>query len=237
MKPKILFWDIETSPQIGTTWVNWDAQVLDVLKDSELLCYSYKEPKSSKIGCDRSSRFDYTKPSDEQVVRKLHKVLSGVDMIIHHNGDAFDMKKANNRFLFYGLDPLPVIPSVDTKKVAKKYFGFNSNSLQDLARYLGLGSKLKHTGYSMWKGCMNNDKKSWDLMVKYNKQDVVLLEKVYDKMRPHIKNHPDLSLLDKSLDNNMVCSCGSQNFQKRGHRITKVNRIQRFQCQDCGSWK
>lgn len=235
-KPLILFWDIETSPQIVTTWVNYDARVLEVLKDSELLCYAFKTPGSKTVGSARQNKFNMNKPSDKAVVKSLHSLLKRASLIVAHNGDQFDLKKANNRFLYYGLQPLPNIPSIDTKKVAKRYFGFNSNSLNELARYLGLGSKLSHEGYSMWKSCMNNEKAAWNKMVEYNKQDVVLLEKVYNKLKPHIKNHPDLALLETGLKN-AVCQCGSTNFQRRGFRITKVNRFQRYQCQDCGAWK
>jgi hypothetical protein len=38
---------------------------------------------------------------------------------------------------------------------------------------------------------MNKDKQAWDMMKKYNIQDVVLLEKVYEKMLSWIRNHPN----------------------------------------------
>lgn len=232
-KPKIIFWDIETSPLIGTAWEVYEANILDVLKDSELLCFSYKEPGKGEVVTERQAKFNKDSPSDKHVVKALHAILSEADLVVAHNGDAFDMKKANNRFLYYGLPPLPPIASVDTKKAAKRYFGFTSNSLQDLARYLGLGSKLKHTGYDMWRGCMANKKSAWKLMVKYNRQDVVLLEKVYNALKPHIKNHPRTSLLE---DKHLVCECGSENLQKRGFRLTRARKVQRYQCQDCGAW-
>ena len=76
-------------------------------------------------------------------------------------------------------------------------------------------------------------KNVWRKMVKYNKRDVSLLEKVYIKMRPWINNHPNLNLIN---DTKELCpNCGGH-LQKRGFAITRVAKHQRFQCQSCGAW-
>ena len=79
-------------------------------------------------------------------------------------GDEFDIKKANARFIYHGLKPTKFYLSIDTKKVAKKYFKFDSNSLSSLGEYLGLGEKVDTGGYSLWKGCLLGDPASWKKM-------------------------------------------------------------------------
>jgi hypothetical protein len=80
---------------------------------------------------------------------------------------------------------------------------------------------------------MAGEKEAWDLMTEYCKQDVLLLEKVYLKLRPYINNHPNLSAL---TDSNCCPKCGSINIQYRGYAITAAGRYRRFQCKDCGGW-
>ena len=161
-------------------------------------------------------------------------LLDKADVVIAHNGDSFDIKKTNTRFAIHGMKPPSPYKSIDTKKLAKKYFKFDSNKLDDLGMYLSVGKKLSAGGFATWKGCMQGDKKSWKRMVDYNKQDVVLLEKVYLALRPWMTNHPNINILDERLG---ACpTCGSDKVQKRGWAITPVNRKQRYHCQNCGRW-
>jgi hypothetical protein len=79
---------------------------------------------------------------------------------------------------------------------------------------------------------MNKDPAAWKVMEKYNKQDVLLLEKVYDRLLPWIKSHPNHNL----FSGHGCPNCGSGRLQKRGFTYTTTGTFQRFQCTDCGSW-
>jgi hypothetical protein len=69
-------------------------------------------------------------------------------------------------------------------------------------------------------------------MKKYCIQDTKLLKKLYKKLRPYIRNHPHLGEVGVK-----ACpACGSHHMQSRGFRRTKSFKIQRLQCQTCGSW-
>ena len=154
-------------------------------------------------------------------------------MVIAHNGDQFDIKKLNARFIYYGMTPPSPYKTVDTLKVARRYFAFNGNKLGDLGPHLGLGEKVKHTGFDLWLGCLNGKPEAWELMKTYNRQDVVLLEKVYNKFLPWIRNHPNMGMWKE----NTVCpKCGSRNITSRGWAITTVSRFRKFACNDCGGW-
>lgn len=231
-KPKVLFFDIETSPNLGYVWMKWEQNVLAFKEEWQIMSFSYKWQGEETVKCVAMNDFKDSS-SDKHVVKALHAILGEADLVVAHNGDAFDIKKANTRFLYHGLPPLPATPSIDTKKVAKKYFNFNGNGLQDLGIYLKLGKKMKHEGFEMWLGCLAGKKSSWDMMKKYNKQDVTLLEKVYNKLLPWIKNHPNLSQLNNEFNCN---TCSSSRLQKRGRSVTTTAIKQKWQCQDCGNW-
>jgi hypothetical protein len=72
-------------------------------------------------------------------------------------------------------------------------------------------------------------------MLKYNKKDVVILEEVYLKLRPWIKNHPNMGNLAGDMD---VCAnCGSEDItlipDKYYH--TSVGKYPLFRCNKCNA--
>src|SRR6185503_11529889 len=171
--------------------------------------------------------------TEKEVVRKLHSIVNEADIVIAHNGDEFDIKKARSKFLKFGFNPTALNKTVDTRKVARSQFGFVSNSLNDLADFLDLGRKVQTGGFELWEGCMKGDKASWDLMEKYNKQDVVLLEKIYLKFRSWMPQHPNISIL---MGHTGCPNCGSSSVQSRGFRAANRTKQHRFRCNDCGAW-
>lgn len=241
MKPKILLLDIETAPNLGYTWGKWEQDVIEFAKDWYILCYCAKWLGQTKILSAKLpdfSEFKKDKTNDFYVVRELWKLFDEADIIIAHNGDQFDIKKSNARFVTHKLQPPSPYKTIDTKKIAKRYFKFDSNKLDELGRYLGLGRKLPHTGKALWLGCMNGDHASWKKMMEYNKQDVLLLQRIYLRLRAWEKNHPDTSA--ESLG--ITCkNCGSTHLQSRGYNIAKgtayILRTQKFQCRNCGAWR
>jgi len=71
-------------------------------------------------------------------------------------------------------------------------------------------------------------------MERYNKQDVRLLPKLYRKLLPWIKNHPNHALFSDTT--RPVCpNCGSTHIQKKGIETTATMQYQRYRCADCGT--
>ena len=236
--PRILFWDIETSLQTATIfqlahndWINPDALV----SERHMICASWKWAGEKKVYAvstlDDPKRYAKDCHDDLHVVRTLHEVLSEADVIVHHNGDSFDKRYLDTRILQLGLKPLPPMTSIDTYKVAKSKFMFNSNKLDYIGKYLGLGEKIKTTP-GLWMKVLNGDKAAVKEMVTYNKQDVILLEAVFNKLQPYCANH-----INRELFGGIGCPrCGSTDIQSRGtHKaITKI--YQRFCCNECSGW-
>jgi predicted SprT family Zn-dependent metalloprotease len=83
---------------------------------------------------------------------------------------------------------------------------------------------------------MNGDDAAWRLMERYNKQDVVLLEKLYYRMMPWIDEHPNAALYMPNTDILKCTNCGSEQVHKRGIQATRTHQYQRYRCDDCKTW-
>ena len=226
MKPKILLFDIETAPNLAYVWGKYEQDVIAFKSEWHLLSFAYKWLGDSKVQCETMQG----QVDDGKLVKKLHKLFDEADVVIAHNGDAFDIKKGRARFAFHGLKPPSQFATVDTLKVVKRYFNLNSNRLNDLGIYFKLGEKVKHTGFDLWLGCLKNNKKSWKQLRKYNKQDVVLLEKVYKKLLPWMDRHPNIAAL---RDVKGCTKCGSERIIKDGVRANANSLQQQWKCKDC----
>jgi predicted RNA-binding Zn-ribbon protein involved in translation (DUF1610 family) len=230
---KTLLLDIETSPNIGYTWGLYEQNVIEFIDEWKLLSVAYKwldKDKVYAVGATNGL-------TEKDVLKEIHKAMSLADICIMHNGDRFDVRKLNARFVYHELPPPEPYKTIDTLKVARKYFAFNSNKLTDLGKHLGLGEKVQTGGFQLWKDCMAGDERAFKKMIAYNKQDVVLLEKIYLKLRPYMTNHPNVNVLDDNDDNVLHCpACGQTRLQRRGFGTTISGKYQRYQCKDCGYW-
>lgn len=232
---KICFIDIETAPSLGWVWGKWEQNVIDFKTDWYMLSFAYKWADGGKVvkkGLIDYPNYTKNKEYDGDLVNDLWKVFDEADILIGHNGDSFDIRKSNSRFLTHGLNPPSPYKTVDTLKIARRAFKFDSNKLDDLGRYLGIGRKTPHTGFNLWKGCMDGDVASWNVMKKYNGHDVELLEKVYYAVRAWAPVHPNVN--KGQLE---ACpKCGSNKTQRRGFSFTLLRKKQRFQCLKCAGW-
>src|SRR6266487_356449 len=192
--PRILLFDIETAPSLGWVWEKWETNVLAFKTQWYILSFAYKWLGEKRIHTHALPDFTiFTKDreDDSGLVRELWSLLDRADIVVGHNGDRFDLRKSNARFIVHGLAPPSPYKSIDTLKIARRHFNFTSNRLDDLGQYLSVGRKLAHTGVHLWLGCMRGDEKSWTMMRRYNAQDVALLERVYLKLRPWATGHPN----------------------------------------------
>ena len=85
----------------------------------------------------------------------------------------------------------------------------------------------------LWIECMSKNPKAWKLMKKYNCNDVILTEQVYEKLKGWIQIHPNHNVYSDGI----VCmNCGSKKLHKRGTSRTLAKTYVRVQCQSCGKW-
>ena len=234
---KVLLFDVETAPIQAYVWQLWETNVIKVVKDWYMLSYAYKwygESTIHVVGLPDFSVWKKDKSDDEMLIRSLWELFNEADLIIGHNSNNFDIKKANTRFLIHGLKPPSPYHTVDTLKEFRKYMGFSSNKLNELSRQLAGEEKERTGGADLWFDCMQGDMNAWARMKKYNKKDVVLLENRYKDILPFITNHPNLSLLDNKKDN--CPNCGSKALQNRGWGVNRKSKYEKLHCTHCGAW-
>lgn len=168
------------------------------------------------------------------MIREAWRLLDEADVVVSYNGDRFDTQHLNREFMQAGMGPPSPFKSVDILKSVKQRFKFPSNKLAYVSKVLGLEGKLQHEGHTLWVKVLQGDAKAQKVMERYNVQDVVLLEKVHDKLLPWLVNYPNVNLYKGTGDG--CPKCASQNLQKRGTVATAARTYQRLFCTDCGSW-
>ncbi|MDE2233419.1 MAG: ribonuclease H-like domain-containing protein [Patescibacteria group bacterium] len=235
IKPRILAIDIETFPIRGFSWGLYEQNILWVDKPSIICGFSAKW-----LGGKQTTKtlIDYPHNpanwSDTHIVKELWKFFDKADIIIAQNGDNFDIKMINTEFIKHGLPPPSPYKTVDTLKSARRVFKFPSNKLDDLGAQLKVGRKIEHEGKGLWRKCMENDRKAWIEMKKYNAQDVILLEKVYQKFLPWMVNSPLRHFMSKQ---SYSCpNCGSSHSHRKGYEWGNGKKYLRMHCMDCGAW-
>lgn len=234
--PKIFLFDIETAPIMAYVWSIWQQNVgmNQIVHDWRMLTWAGKWLDSNEILYD-SCHLHKNHNDDRPILESLHACLDEADIVVAHNGNKFDMKKVNARFLQHGIAPPSPYRKIDTLLEAKKNFAFTSNRLDALGKALGVGGKQDTGGFELWSRCMAGDHAAYDKMVEYNIRDITLLEDVYLALRPWMHNHPNLAVYDDNED--PTCpKCGGTHLQWRGYATTNASRFRRFQCQDCGGW-
>jgi DNA polymerase elongation subunit (family B) len=227
---KILHLDIESSPNTAHVWGLWQQNVSinQLMESSYVLCYAAKWHGEEDIYFDSVQK---SKP--KSMLKGIHELLNDADAVVHYNGTKFDIPTLNKEFILHGYNPPSPYKQIDLLRVVRSNFRFPSNKLDYVAQRLKLGKKHEHEGHELWVKCMNGDKDAWKRMEDYNIQDVVLLEQLYHKLLPWIKNHPNQNLFNESV----VCpTCGSHHLQKRGTAVSTTGTYQRYQCRACGSW-
>lgn len=183
-RPKTkLFFDIEVSPDLVMSWgvgnkisIGHDS----IVQERAIICICWKW-----AGDDTVYSLKWDKGCDKKMLQQFAKIADSADEIIAQNGDNFDIKWLRTRCLYHNIPVSSKFNSIDTLKMARQNFRFNANRLDYMGKFLGYGGKVK-TDYDMWKDILlRNDQKSMTLMVDYCKEDVILLEKVYNRLQQY----------------------------------------------------
>lgn len=237
---KVLILDIETSPILAHVWRIWDENIgLDQIEEEwNLLSYCAKWLGAKELMYeDTGGRGPKRARDDRNICKHLWKLLDDADIVVAQNGAKFDIRKINARLIVHGFGPYSPIRVVDTLLVAKRHFGFTSNKLAWMSKYLTRTQKEQHKdfpGFELWTECLKDNPKAWAEMRKYNQKDVIACEELYLKLRPWITGHPNVAAYTSS--GNSCPKCGSKSLQRRGVAVLQQGRYQRYHCRSCGGW-
>lgn len=227
---KVLFLDLETSPNLAYVWGLWDQNVAitQLVDSTEVICFGARWLGSKKVIFKSEHHHGRKEMLDE-----LHSLMEEADVLVGWNSQSFDSKHIKREFLENGYLPPSPYKELDLMRVVRSQFKFPSNKLDYVAQTLGVGSKVKHSGFELWIRCMAGESKAWKEMKEYQIQDVNLLIDLYEILLPWIKNGPHAGLHD-GIDG--CPNCASTNLERRGVSRTLAATYQRYQCKDCGKW-
>lgn len=244
MKPRVLVYDIESSFNLGYFFelkVDGYLNHQNIVEERHIFCIAYKWVGEKGVHLisipDDPKRFKKNIHDDSYVLEEFVKVFEQADIVVHQNGDSFDIKMINSRLIRHGMNVLPKTRSIDTYKLAKASFRFNSNRLDYLAQYLGYEGKMANPT-NLWIKAYQGDIQALQHMGKYCKQDVKITEFVYHKLIPSMKtNIPRVQGV--SLSKQPQCQsidCLSFNTIWRGTQMRFINKklMYRYSCNDCG---
>lgn len=221
---RILSWDLECSG------LNADFGII--------LCAGFKEVgkgKAEVIGI-----LDYM-GEDKDLIRAEKRMLKDItarlldsDVWLTHYGTWFDVPFVNTRLLYHGL---PIVPAnyahIDTWKISRNRLKLRSNRLVTISEFLGTDEHKNAIKPEQWLRALGGHEPSMRYIIEHCRRDVVVLEEVYERLKPLVLDHPNRGL----IDGRGGCSvCGSKKLQRRGFHVTRTRKYQRLQCQSCGAW-
>jgi hypothetical protein len=241
---RILYVDIETSPNLADVWGLWDQNVsLDMLRQSgHIMGFAYRWGGGGKarwVGEYNAEKGDLS--NHQAMLEKAHQLYDEADIVVTYNGNRFDNPYFNTEWIKAGLTPPSPVLSLDLFATVKRQFRFPSNKLDYVCMVLLDDRKVKHPGYQMWKDCLDDGvdpkvrAKGWRNMSRYARQDVDLLEPLHDKLRPWLPNTINVAVFGQD-DVQRCGKCASPDLERRGFAHTAAKRYQRFRCKACGAW-
>lgn len=232
---KRLFWDIETSPNLVYSWrigYNLSLQPHDIVKERAIISIAYKWEHEDEV---HVLTWDENQ-CDKKMLEEFVEVLHSADESVAHNGKRFDEKWLRTRCIYHRILTFPRYKSLDTLLKAKQGFNFNSNKLDYIAKYLGVGAKLQHEGFEMWRKIIEDkDPEALEAMCQYNKIDVIVLQDVYQALKSYVnpETHEGV-ILGKGKH---TCPyCGGEESELLKNTVTTKGTIQRvMECNGCKS--
>lgn len=172
------------------------------------------------------------------LAQDLHRVYDEADVVVGHNIDGFDTKKIASDWLQAGFSPPSPWKSIDTLKVARQRFGYESNTLNALCERLGISAKTDRYDARVARAACEGNVAAQRRIKRYNQGDIVATEALYERLMGWQKNPPNASLWINDEEVHCI-ACGGTDLQLRGEQVALSQTYDRVQCQNpnCGKWQ
>src|SRR3972149_4636607 len=123
---------------------------------------------------------------DKRLVQDCVTTLSKFKRIYTYYGTRFDIPFLRTRAVYHGIDFMPfgLIQHQDLYFLVRNKFKFSRNRLEGVTEFLGIDGKTKLDG-NIWVRATIGDKKALVYILEHNIADVVILEKLYNRIRTY----------------------------------------------------
>ena len=237
--PKLLYFDIETAPVRieADVWNIYEVNIRpeDIKEDWFVLGWAAKWVCTSSMYSYVVNSKEAKNCDDSRILKPLWDMFNEADIILGHNSDKFDIRRMNWRWAKHGYKPPRPYRTVDTLKVARSVWGATSNKLDYLGKELGIGGKFEHRP-GLFKECKEGKHDALIELRKYNEVDVLRGESLYLRVRPWMKNHPNMGLYYET-DTQRCKNCGSTELEVDELQpvYTAANAYETWTCVNCGA--
>lgn len=228
---KTLFLDIETRPASVYVFSLFKPVIgMDqIIEPSRIIAISWQW-----LGSKKTEFMSEFHDGADEMHAKMHEILDEADIVVGYNSKRFDIPWITGELILRGYAPPAPFFHIDLYQSAKQNMRLLSGKLDYLSLRLLDDRKVSHEGFNLWKSCMAGDAKAWARMKKYALKDTALMLPIYDILRPWIKGHPNVALIDGQFE---ACTkCSSSDLEKRGLKHTGTSSFQQYRCRACGSW-
>jgi hypothetical protein len=191
----ILYLDTEISKSL---YFNYGAKVPskylridDIVQEYYMICWAASYVGQDKVFSSCVTSGQAKKWDDKSILSKLRGLMEAADIIAGHNVDAYDVKRINTRFLLNGLEPVIGKKTLDTLKIARAKFTFESNKLDYISQRLGFRGKDNITNDDWLKIVKTGDAETLRKVDTYCQGDVTNGKKVLEKLMKYSGKRKD----------------------------------------------
>lgn len=235
-KPKLLFYDIETTLAKSYHFGQWkqNLSVKQQVQEGHLLSHAWAWGDSEVVG-SILTREEVLNHDPERLVLESWSLLDNADVVVAHYGKKFDIPKLNGYFLKYGLQPPSPYRVIDTKEISSKKFLLPFNSLEYLAKALGVKQKIDNSGIQLWIDCDQGKQEALDEMLAYNIGDIESLRDVYYRLISWDNNGVNMALYSDHGASCPHCSSEDVSVIQGKYSHTVARKYQAYRCNSCGA--
>lgn len=241
-KPNVLVLDIETAPIIAAIW---DLKIKGYVPASQIVQDRYVMAWGAKwLGSPITKYQDQRGKGplkDKELLLKLRPLLDKADIVISYNGESFDSRRINSRYMQHGIKPPSPYRHYDVMKLHKRVADHTSNTLDYVSTHTNVKYKKLHhndyPGYSLWQQCMAENKKAWKSMKLYNIHDVLSTEEnALNTLAWAPEAFPEFYPVS---DRAMACGrCGYYGHMRATHsKLTNKFEFEQYRCSKCGGYQ
>ena len=238
-QPKILFYDIETTPlkayfwRLGQQFVG-HKQLCKDMNMYNIICITYCWNDGEKA---KAMVFDYETQDCSKIIKEFDVLIREADLTIGKNSDRFDVKHINTQRMLtqdYGM-PEWAVNTDDLEKQIRRFFALPSYSLDYLSELMGIGGKMDME-FQDWIDIVEknkNGRKALKKMVTYGTKDVEDTRYLWDRLSKHFRPRFNRATFAQE---HVCTSCGSGNIYRNGTRVAGKTRKQQWFCKDHGGF-